>query len=60
MAGATWKYQTSRLTVGGLTIYVASATSYYPSSQRGYLLAYVDTNSNTLASLETYGNTFRG
>jgi hypothetical protein len=61
MAGATWEYRSERLTFGGgSTIYVTSASSYYPSSQRGYIVAYVDTNPNTLESLETYGNTFHG
>jgi len=61
MAGATWEYKSERLTFsGGSTIYVTSASSYYPSSQRDYVIAYVDTNPNTLTSLEAYGNTFHG
>jgi hypothetical protein len=65
MAGTTWEYQTYSFTYNGRPDYASYAITYYAGAQRGYDIGYGDIPldniaPNTLATLETYGNTFVG
>ncbi len=60
MGVATWEYQTYRSTIQGETFYSTVALSYYPTHHRLYGLVFVGTNPESLASLMSYGKTFRG
>jgi len=60
MNGAVWAYQTYTGMTHGETAYAAVATSYYLTSHRLYVLVLVDRNSTSLATLVSYGRTFRG
>lgn len=57
MAGVSWQFETLNFTYSGKTGYETCALLFLPNSERGFELDFVDTNSNTLNSLETYGNT---
>jgi hypothetical protein len=60
MAGHSWQYQTFSFAHDGVSGYSTFAVTYYSASGRAYALAYVDTGSGTLSSLESYGGTFSG
>lgn len=60
MGGATWEYQTYRSMIQGEMFYSTVAYCYYPTHHRLYGLVFVDTNPESLASLMSYGKTFRG
>ena len=60
MADNEWNYRSVSYDYGGQTHYATVAFAYYDLTGRGYGILYRDTNSSTLASLESYGSTFTG
>ncbi len=59
-AGHSWQYQTYSFVENGQTGYATYGAAYFNSSGRAYVIGFVDTSNTTLASLQSYGNTFTG
>ena len=60
MASRSWEYLSFSFTINGTKSYGTVAVAYQAASSRVYFIGYFDADSNTMQSIESYGNTFTG